>query len=174
MNLLEQETCPTTEYRTIPLSRGLVTLVDPADYEWLSQFRWGAHRTKPYGCFYAARKTSKKLGPPRMVYMHREILGLQERYRCGDHINGKTLDNRRCNLRVATPIQNGMNRGANKNNTSGYKGVHRSQTPGKWQAVIVIHGKAKFLGGTYLTPEAAHEAYARAAREHFGEFAKCS
>ena len=40
-----------------------------------------------------------------------------------DHINGDRDDNRIANLRIATQSQNMHNRRADKDNTSGYKGV---------------------------------------------------
>jgi hypothetical protein len=40
-----------------------------------------------------------------------------------DHINGKTFDNRKNNLRVVNKSQNAMNKGLQNNNTSGVTGV---------------------------------------------------
>ncbi len=55
-----------------------------------------------------------------------------------DHINGIKTDNRLCNLRVVTTKQNHENRGAQKNNTSGFKGVTRFQN--KWRSGYFIPG----------------------------------
>jgi hypothetical protein len=49
-----------------------------------------------------------------------------------DHINGIRDDNRFCNLREAIVLENNHNRGLQKNNTSGYKGVIWSKTLRKW------------------------------------------
>lgn len=88
-----------------------------------------------------------------------------------DHINGVRDDNRWVNLRIATRGQNLCNARRRSDNTSGYKGVCWDANKGKWLASITINRKNKFLGH-YETPEAGHEAYFVAAREHFGEFAR--
>lgn len=88
-----------------------------------------------------------------------------------DHINGNPADNRIDNLRQATNTQNQYNRGANKNNTSGYKGVCWDKPRGKWRAQIVLNRKSVFLGH-YETAEAAGEAYRRAAEKAHGTFAQ--
>jgi len=88
-----------------------------------------------------------------------------------DHINGRRSDNRIVNLRLATPTQNNQNKRHWK--TVGFKGVRFRPQTGNWQARITVGGKTKSLG-SYPSPEAAHAAYAAAAYEHFGEFARVS
>jgi HNH endonuclease len=83
-----------------------------------------------------------------------------------DHINCDPTDNRIINLRLATQEQNSQNRRRPKQNKSGFKGVYRKGNG--WEAYIKRH---KYLG-TFSTPELAHEAYKRAARQSFGEFAR--
>jgi hypothetical protein len=77
-----------------------------------------------------------------------------------DHINGIRSDNRIANLRVVTRAQNCQNRGANKSNPSGAKGVSKHQ--GKWLARIKHEGVTKYLG-VYDTVEEAAFAYRFAA-----------
>ncbi len=71
-----------------------------------------------------------------------------------DHINGDKSDNKWYNLREATRQQNNLNRGHNKNNTSGYKGVTWHKQAQKWRARSINEGKRISLG-LYDTKEEA-------------------
>jgi hypothetical protein len=90
-----------------------------------------------------------------------------------DHKNRITTDDRIDNLRPCTHSENGSNRKAGKNNTSGYKGVSYQKKTGKFMARIGIGNQRLFLG-LFDTPEQAHNAYVEASKEHFGEFAEQS
>ncbi len=90
-----------------------------------------------------------------------------------DHINGDKRDNRIANLREATNAQNAANSPRRKDNTSGFKGVRPARTAGKWWANIYVNGKIKYLG-TFDTPEAAHEAYLKAAEIAFKDFVRAA
>lgn len=87
-----------------------------------------------------------------------------------DHINRNKLDNRIENLRVATPSQQAANSGKKSRNTTGLKGVAKANASGKYAAAILVDGERVYLG-CFDTPEAAHAAYLKAAKELFGEFA---
>lgn len=86
-----------------------------------------------------------------------------------DHEGGRRDDNRIAKLREATHSQNMQNRPVLSHSSTGLKGVSRSR--GKFKADIRVDGHRKYLG-TFGTPEEAAQAYARAAREHHGEFAR--
>lgn len=88
-----------------------------------------------------------------------------------DHVNCNRSDNRWVNLRAATNQQNGANRGANRNNKSGYKGVSWNCQRGKWAAKITLRGRQKHLG-FFTDPAAAGVAYAVAAKAYFGEYGR--
>jgi hypothetical protein len=88
-----------------------------------------------------------------------------------DHINGDKLDNRRANLRVATKTQQRQNQRVTRRNTSGFKGVSRISSTGRWRARIKVSGR-QMPCGVYATAESAALAYDAAAREYFGEFAR--
>ena len=128
---------PNDEVRHIPLTRGLYATVDAADYEWLSKHKWCARCDVDGKRFYACRADHG-----RLVLMHREIMqpppGMVV-----DHINRDGLNDRRCNLRVCTPLQNAQNsrRSAGK---SGYIGVYRRGD--KWSASLQHNGQEFYLG----------------------------
>lgn len=150
--------------KQIQLSKGLVALVDDEDFEWLSEFKWCVNDEN-----YAIRNVQKN-GKWTTTRMHRDVLNAPD-FMQVDHVNCNPLDNRRCNLRLATNSQNQRNRGSNKNNKSGFKGVSWRVSRQKWLAQIEIDGKGKHLG-YFDTPEDAAQAYDKAARELHGEFAK--
>ena len=87
-----------------------------------------------------------------------------------DHIDGNGLNNQENNLRYSTHSQNMSNRGLDKNNKSGFKGVSWYQPSQKWQVKIAVQGKQKHLG-YYSDIEEAARAYDAAAKELHGEFA---
>jgi hypothetical protein len=87
-----------------------------------------------------------------------------------DHRNGNAADNRIDNLRVATPSQNGFNRGAQGNNLSGLKGVSYDARRGYYFSRICIDGRQTWLG-RFDTARKAHNAYRKAAKKLHGEFA---
>ena len=74
-----------------------------------------------------------------------------------DHINGNGLDNRRENIRVVTYTENLRNRGRDRANQSGYKGVSVSGKT-RWRARIKHEGKQITIG-YFKTPEDAARAY---------------
>jgi hypothetical protein len=163
--LVEQPDDPAIRHIGLGGAGGHVAIVDAADYEWLMQWKWFGAENYP-GKIYVIRTEGRN----RQLKMHREILGLTRGDdRIADHINGNTLDNRRCNLRIATNAQNGHNRGASSNNKAGFKGVSRNGN--RWRAYIMVNAKSIYLG-SHPTPEAAYAAYRSAAEKYHGEFAR--
>jgi hypothetical protein len=88
-----------------------------------------------------------------------------------DHVNGIKTDNRWSNLRGATRAQNRRNSRRRRSGKSGYKGVSWHRSARKWQARIAVNHEEIFLGH-FSSPEAAHNAYCKAAIQYHGEFAR--
>lgn len=92
-----------------------------------------------------------------------------------DHIDCDATNNRIANLRVVSGSENQGNRRRDCTNTTGYKGVSRHPN-GRYRATIERRGpdgKRIFRHcGYHDTPEEAHEAYMKAAREQWGDCAR--
>lgn len=150
-----------SDVRTIPLSNGGEAIVDAADYDWLSRWKWKRHRNG-----YVCRSSP---GGKRLILMHRQIMDAPRGIEV-DHHNGNRLDNRRANLRTATHAQNGHNKPKQSNNTSGFKGVSWDGGRNQWRASIKADGRHRTLG-RFDRIEDAVACYQQAERELAGEFA---
>lgn len=154
---------PDDSIRYIPLTRGKFAIVDAADYEWLSKYKWLATGNEKRG-FYAGRRVGQG-----MLLMHRAIMqpppGMVV-----DHIGGNGLDQRRANLRVCSQRHNSRNRRPSRWTSSRFKGVYFCRATGKWVATIGFEGRSIHLG-SFDDEVAAARAYDRKARELFGEYA---
>jgi hypothetical protein len=87
-----------------------------------------------------------------------------------DHIDGDRDNNRIANLREATRSQNLANSRPYRANSKYHKGINR-RTSGLWDARISHNGKCHFLG-CFKTEGEAVAAYASAARNFYGEYAR--
>jgi hypothetical protein len=161
----------------IPLTQGQVTVIDVADAD-LAQYKWLALYSKSYadGGKYLADRHVPIPGTSRQMHqlMHRVILSRmlgRELLRTErvDHKDLNPLNNRRSNLRLATPAQNVVNSPTRSDNSSGYKGVTFKKDAGKWCARVSNRGKRIHLG-YFDTAEDAYEAYCKAASEIYGEY----
>ena len=150
------------EVKRIPLTQNRFAIVDAADYERLSVFKWQVNINR-HTC-YAVRTNGRG-----KIKMHREILQPPGDMHC-DHINHDGLDNRRCNLRICTPAQNCYNKRPLPNHSSQYKGVSFEPVTKKWRAIIKYHG-IKIHIGFYEFEQDAAIAYDDLALQLFGEFA---
>jgi hypothetical protein len=151
---------------TIPLTQGKVALIDDADLDLVAPYKW--HAQLDCSRCYAATNVLGEAGGYKSVRLHRLLMGPSGGAPI-DHRSGDGLDNRRQNLRFATPAENTYNQGPKANNTSGFKGVSRAH--GKWKAAIRAGGQQHYLG-VFVTPEQAALAYDSGARELHGEFAR--
>lgn len=120
---------------------------------------FGSWSPDAYG--YAENKNGRKL--------HRLIMNAPNGMAV-DHINGNIADNRKSNLRICVNSENLRNRGAQRNNTSGYKGVSWCKQSNKWRSSICLNKKRIYLG-LFTNKLDAANAYNQAAIKYFGEFA---
>lgn len=123
-------------------------LIDTNDFELANSFpnRWqmiDGHKGEKFYTW--GRKVTDYNA--RRFSLHRLILGDMQEGNVVDHINGDTLDNRRCNLREVTPAQNVQNvKRARSNSKSGILGVHWVKRLNKWNATVRVNGTRYDLG----------------------------
>jgi hypothetical protein len=144
-------------------------IIDDEDFDKIIQDKTWSLKYHHAGKIYFHRHI-KVNGKWKHESLHRTIVNAIDKQTV-DHINGNTLDNRKCNLRICTTEQNNINHCIQKNNTTGYKGVRLDKRSGKYEARISLNRKRKQLG-TFDTAEEAYRAYCNASKEYHQEFAR--
>lgn len=81
-----------------------------------------------------------------------------------DHINRNRSDNRICNLREVTHLENSRNKSDYKNNKSGLRGVSWKRSHERWVSQITHKGKRIYIG-LFDDKEDAHRAYLKKKEE---------
>lgn len=156
------------EYGIGYTSKGEKFYFDLEDYNLIKDYCWHVH-TDGYirTCFRTYVEDGKRKN--RYIMLHQL---LSQKYGYGkepDHINGRTFDNRKENLRKSRHEQNMKNCKMYKNNTSGHKGVYYSKREGKWKAAINIDKKKTHLG-TFSNYEDAVTCREKAENKYYKEF----
>jgi hypothetical protein len=148
----------------VPLTKGYVAIIDAADAEFVGRWNWTAHVHK------SGRVTAFRKEGTRTIEMHRALLDPPQHLYV-DHINRNAVDNRRCNLRLATHAENIRNQRPRPNRALP-KGIQRDTrgSAERFHARICVNYR-QILLGSFKTLEEAIEARLRAEREFFGEFA---
>lgn len=127
-------------------------------FVWKKHANWNAHVGKSAGCvnkrgYVVITLNGKQYYAHRLAWLI--IFGVDAKLI--DHINGDKQDNRICNLRNVSHIENGQNQfKAQKDSKSGYLGV--TKIGDKYQARIVVNGKRVSLG-YFNSPQEASNAY---------------
>lgn len=98
-------------------------------------------------------KDSTKKDKRTTIGLHRWILNCPKGLQV-DHINHNTLDNRKCNLKICTQLENANNKGFYKNNKSGIKGVYFIKLFNCWVAELK-HNKVCYRSKRCKTREEA-------------------
>lgn len=155
----------------VPLTRGLCALVDDND-DWVLDWNWYSHPMKNGKRFYAARMSSRKDGPRRVILLHREIVHPPNHLEV-DHRNGNTLDDQKSNLRIADDKQNAQNKRKQSNNTSGVVGVTWCPARNRWLSKITLNGRDhKHVQRYFWSFEDAVKCRKEMEQTYFGEFAR--
>jgi hypothetical protein len=130
---------------------GLFALVDSADYEYVSCYRWRTASRKS-ATYASAWVPALK----RTVFLHRLIMG-EPKGLLVHHKNKSGLDCRRNNLVVLSHSEHRWTQSARANGSSPYKGVcrHRRKHDRPWVARIAINGRRWALGQYKSDVEAA-------------------
>lgn len=152
----------------IQLTGGEIALVDVDDWPAVRVYNWCANRDRRWGITYVTANTLRPDGGRTTIKLHRLITGVGAGQQV-DHRNHNGLDNRRANLRIATPSQNAANNRPTRGR-SGYKGVSWDKQLSKWRASITVDRRSRHLG-LFMDPWEAAQAYNAAALAAWGPFA---
>lgn len=157
-------------FRKIKLTQGKYALVDAEDYEKLiSLGKWCFLNTHDDDGGYAGKQDPET---KKTKFMQSFIIKKPNKKMLIDHINMKTLDNRKSNLRLCTKSQNCCNSPSRKTKrrSSKYKGVCFLQKKKSWLTQVYIGGKRVFRK-TFRSETEAALAYNKYAAKYHGEFA---
>lgn len=150
----------------IPLRNRKYAIVDSENFKELNKYKWCCVNGYAQRSFYHGIKNGKIITSG--LLMSRIILNAPIGKQV-DHINHNTLDNRKCNLRIATHAENQHNRKKSKNKSSRYKGVSYKKSRKKWIAKIKLNKKSYWLG-SFLSEKDAAKAYNKASKKYHGKF----
>ena len=139
-------------------------LIDVKDLEVALQYHW----YKDCSGYPQANPWNAKQKKKEHIRLHRLLMNPPNGM-VVDHINHNKLDNRRSNLRLCSQQENSFNQSLNSKNMTGYKGVVKCKSSGRYHAFIKKNQKTRFLG-SYETKEEAAQVRASAAFSLFGEF----
>ena len=150
--------------RQIELSQGEVALVDDADYEHLSGYKWFYRGERGGKQGYGTRHGGKD-DPARTIYMHRQIMQPPPGHAVV-FLNGDRLDCRRENLRIVTTEESRLHHRVRKDCETGHKGVRYNRKAHTYSVDIIVDGQMLRVG-TFLSWEHAIQAREEAEKKYF-------
>lgn len=153
-------------HKAIPLTKGMMAVIDDEDYEMVSKFKWHFTKVKGHSVGYAVRAVRENGKRIKTMPMHKMIMGHSDDVEC-DHIDGNGLNNRRSNLRVCTHAENLRNQ--ETKNKFGSTGVSLHSCKRFYMARLQLNGKTIHLGN-HRTIEAAKAARLAGEIKYFGEY----
>lgn len=143
----------------IALPHGRTAIIDAADVEKVSGYRWNAFRpSRTSDAYYVSTYARTPDGRATTLYLHRVVTGAPKGLTV-DHLSHDTLDNRRANLRVCTNAQNNANRQLDKRSKTGARGVSIHTCKSGLQYYCAKVSTARFFP---LTPDGLEQAKASA------------
>lgn len=145
---------------------GSFFVIDEEDFKEVSRYSWALGK-RGYPIAHTSRRDPNGY---KTFSLHRLIMNPGDTEDV-DHISGDKLDNRKSNLRICSHQENMFNQKLRETNTTGYYGVSKMKSCGKYEAYIHIDGRKKYLG-LFETAEGAALARDSAAIRLFGDFAR--
>jgi hypothetical protein len=150
---------------------GLEFYFDIEDYDLIKDYNWIEKIDNRKRTGYV-KTTFWDNNKPQVVYFHRFVLdenGFNIQNKDVDHINYKTYDNRKKNLRVCEHHENIIACKTYSNNTSGRKGVYWDKSRNKWMVAITVN-KMTIHIGRFDDYDKAVKAREEAEVKYHGEF----
>lgn len=146
--------------------KGHELIFDEITYELFKKRNWYVENSR--GLLYLRWHgiTGGRGGKQFRLHFHREALNLKNPKLVVDHINGNSLDNRLCNLRICTQKENMKNQKYRNtpNRTSNYLGVYYNKVNNNWRSSFYC-GRKRFEVGSFKTELEAAKAYNVAVRK---------
>jgi hypothetical protein len=137
-------------------------LIDEEHVHLLEKYTWRLFTPPRSRNKYLTRRSNGKL-----LFFHHAVVGRPPDGMVTDHVNGRSLDNRRSNLAFTSDSSNVQKGILYSSNTSGYKGASWCKRKNRWVANTYVGNKQVHLG-SYKTKEEAARAYDAKVREIHG------
>lgn len=152
--------------KKVKLNDGTYALVDNADFELISKWKWQHFISKDK----TPKHYAERVEHGKLIRMHRFLLGLRVgEKKIVDHIDSDGLNNQRKNLRFCNFSQNSTNSKKRVDCSSKFKGVSKEDS--YWVARITFQGKTKRIG-RFKNEREAFIAYINEAKKLFGDFCR--